>query len=257
MPQDPTQSNAAPSAEHARRPCAACPKAWRASSRAGAWNWASSRSGIADTDLSAAEERLTAWLAAGYQGEMDYMARHGTRRSRPAELVPGTLRVISVRMDYLPEGQGAVHRALERPGHRLRLPLCPGARLPQAPAPAPATPGGPHRRGRRPLRLPRLRGLGPGPGEAPGAEGGPGLDRASHQPGQSPGRVLVLPGGALYGPAPAGGRPGNRPLRDLSRLHRRLSDPGHRRPLCPGRPALHLLPDHRAGRGPSPRPCGP
>ncbi|MEO1767119.1 tRNA epoxyqueuosine(34) reductase QueG [Thiobacter aerophilum] len=58
--------------------------------------------GIADTDLTAAEAGLTAWLAAGMHGEMDYMARHGTLRARPAELVPGTLRVISVRMDYLP-----------------------------------------------------------------------------------------------------------------------------------------------------------
>ena len=71
--------------------------------------------GIADTDLSVAEDRLAAWLAAGYQGEMDYMARHGTRRSRPAELIPGTIRVISARMDYLPEGQGDLRRALEDP----------------------------------------------------------------------------------------------------------------------------------------------
>lgn len=58
--------------------------------------------GMADVDLGAAEQRLLAWLQAGHHGEMDYMARHGTRRSRPAELEPGTLSVISVRMDYLP-----------------------------------------------------------------------------------------------------------------------------------------------------------
>jgi epoxyqueuosine reductase len=58
--------------------------------------------GITDTDLSAAEDHLNDWLAGGLHGEMDYMARHGSKRSRPAELVPGTLRVISVRMDYLP-----------------------------------------------------------------------------------------------------------------------------------------------------------
>lgn len=57
--------------------------------------------GIADVDLGKAEARLTAWLNAGYGGAMHWMHRHGTRRSRPAELVPGTLRVISVRMDYL------------------------------------------------------------------------------------------------------------------------------------------------------------
>jgi epoxyqueuosine reductase len=58
--------------------------------------------GIADTGLAAEEARLTAWLAAGRHGEMDYMARHGARRARPAELVPGTIRVISARLDYLP-----------------------------------------------------------------------------------------------------------------------------------------------------------
>ncbi|HXU94206.1 MAG TPA: tRNA epoxyqueuosine(34) reductase QueG [Gallionella sp.] len=56
--------------------------------------------GISDTDLSAAENGLLEWLALGMHGEMDYMANHGTKRSRPAELVPGSLRVISLRMDY-------------------------------------------------------------------------------------------------------------------------------------------------------------
>ena len=45
---------------------------------------------------------LHEWLRNGYHGEMDYMAKHGTRRTRPAELVPGTLRVISARMNYMP-----------------------------------------------------------------------------------------------------------------------------------------------------------
>ncbi|HET9351643.1 MAG TPA: tRNA epoxyqueuosine(34) reductase QueG [Burkholderiales bacterium] len=57
--------------------------------------------GIADADLSAAEPRLLEWLGRGWHGEMEYMARHGTLRARPAELKPGTLRVISCRMDYL------------------------------------------------------------------------------------------------------------------------------------------------------------
>ncbi|MEO7495700.1 MAG: tRNA epoxyqueuosine(34) reductase QueG [Massilia sp.] len=57
---------------------------------------------IADIDLSAAEAGLQAWLAAGHHGEMDYMASHGLKRARPAELVPGTVRVISARMNYLP-----------------------------------------------------------------------------------------------------------------------------------------------------------
>ncbi|HKJ75879.1 MAG TPA: tRNA epoxyqueuosine(34) reductase QueG [Gammaproteobacteria bacterium] len=59
--------------------------------------------GIAGTDLGPEEERLHAWLAAGRHGDMGYMAEHGTKRSRPAKLVPGTRSVISVRMDYLPE----------------------------------------------------------------------------------------------------------------------------------------------------------
>lgn len=57
--------------------------------------------GISDIDLSAAESRLADWISRGYAGELDYMRKHGTRRSRPDDLVPGTLRVISARMDYL------------------------------------------------------------------------------------------------------------------------------------------------------------
>lgn len=63
--------------------------------------------GVADTDLSAAEAHLASWLERGWHGEMDYMARHGERRSRPGELVPGTLRVIACRMNYVAEvGEG-------------------------------------------------------------------------------------------------------------------------------------------------------
>ena len=58
--------------------------------------------GICDTDLSAEEPKLQAWLDKQYHGEMDWMARHGMMRARPHELLPGTLRVISVRMNYLP-----------------------------------------------------------------------------------------------------------------------------------------------------------
>lgn len=58
--------------------------------------------GICDVDLSEHEAALKKWLDAGYHGEMDWMARHGMMRARPAELLPGTVRVISARMDYLP-----------------------------------------------------------------------------------------------------------------------------------------------------------
>lgn len=58
--------------------------------------------GICDTDLSQAKERLLAWLAKNYQGEMAYMAQNLDKRAHPEQLVPGTQRIISVRMDYLP-----------------------------------------------------------------------------------------------------------------------------------------------------------
>ena len=61
-----------------------------------------SQIGVADVDLAAAEPGLQAWLAAGFHGGMGYMAAHGLKRARPADLVPGTLRVITARMDYLP-----------------------------------------------------------------------------------------------------------------------------------------------------------
>ena len=88
--------------------------------------------GVSDIDLSTAETQLTSWLKAGFHGDMNYMARHGTKRSRPEELVPGTVRVITVRMDYWPDGatdawtvindrqQGFISRyALGRDYHKL------------------------------------------------------------------------------------------------------------------------------------------
>ncbi len=61
-----------------------------------------SQIGVAAVDLSEAEPGLLAWLEAGFHGSMDYMQRHGTKRARPAELLPGTLSVVTARMDYLP-----------------------------------------------------------------------------------------------------------------------------------------------------------
>ena len=63
--------------------------------------------GIADTDLSEAETHLMDWLAKDRHGEMGYMAEHGTRRSRPADLVSGTVRVLSVRLPYWPKARDA------------------------------------------------------------------------------------------------------------------------------------------------------
>ncbi len=59
---------------------------------------------VAPVDLSSAEPGLQHWLAQNFHGEMAYMARHGLTRARPAELIPGTLRVLSARMNYLPQG---------------------------------------------------------------------------------------------------------------------------------------------------------
>ena len=58
--------------------------------------------GIAGVEIAADEARLMRWLEQGRHGAMDYMQRHGRRRARPQEVIPGTLRVIAARMDYLP-----------------------------------------------------------------------------------------------------------------------------------------------------------
>ena len=68
---------------------------------------------VADVDLSSAEPGLQAWLDAGHHGRMHYMAAHGLKRARPAELVPGTLRIITARMDYLPHGTQPGWQAVE------------------------------------------------------------------------------------------------------------------------------------------------
>lgn len=73
------------------------------------------RIGIADIDLGQSEARLLDWLAAGFHGEMNYMARHGVKRSRPAELVPGTVRVIAARMDYGPSDVAEPWSVLRHP----------------------------------------------------------------------------------------------------------------------------------------------
>lgn len=71
--------------------------------------------GITDCDLSVAENRLNDWLQKSFHGEMEYMQRHGRMRSRPEKLLPGTIRVVSVRMDYLPEPIHESEKILEDP----------------------------------------------------------------------------------------------------------------------------------------------
>ena len=74
-----------------------------------------SKLGIAATNLEADEARLERWLALGRHGAMSYMERHGRKRTRPAKLVPGTVRVISARMSYWPDGARDASEALADP----------------------------------------------------------------------------------------------------------------------------------------------
>ncbi|MFM8665825.1 MAG: QueG-associated DUF1730 domain-containing protein, partial [Betaproteobacteria bacterium] len=74
-----------------------------------------SQIGVSDVDLSGAEPGFRAWLEAGFAGTMHYMSAHGLKRLRPAELVPGTLRVVTARMDYGP-GPADRGRALDEAG---------------------------------------------------------------------------------------------------------------------------------------------
>lgn len=72
-----------------------------------------SQIGVTGVDLSSSEAGLSAWLARGFHGDMGYMAAHGFKRARPAELVPGTVSVITVRMDYLPSATPHGWQAIE------------------------------------------------------------------------------------------------------------------------------------------------
>ena len=83
-----------------------------------------SQIGIAGVDLSSAEAGLSAWLASGFHGDMHYMAAHGLKRARPAELIEGTVSVITARMDYLPAAapdnwQAVEFDRLNRPGEAI------------------------------------------------------------------------------------------------------------------------------------------
>ena len=71
--------------------------------------------GVAAIDIPEDERHLLKWLALGFHGEMDYMERHGVMRSRPQQLAPGTVRVVSARMDYWPEESASPEAVLADP----------------------------------------------------------------------------------------------------------------------------------------------
>jgi len=71
--------------------------------------------GISDIELGQHEQYLQQWLQDGLHGNMDYMHKHGSKRSHPEQLVPGTIRVISVRMDYWPEQACDAQEILDNP----------------------------------------------------------------------------------------------------------------------------------------------
>src|SRR5574343_356791 len=197
---------------------------------------------VADADVSSSEPGLLAWLSAGCHGTMDYMARHGVRRARPAEVFKGTLRVITARMDYLPRGTPEGWQAAEQ----ARL-LRPGEAVVSV-----------YARGRdRPLRPPRLHRHRPGDGGGAGHARRPGLARQAHAGAVARGWLDVLSGRAAGHPAVAAARARHRPLRPVPRLPGRLSHAGLPGPLPAGCAALHLLPADRARRADQQGPAAP
>ena len=198
------------------------------------------------------------WLEQGRHGAMDYMQRHGRRRARPQELIPGTLRVIAARMDYLPPQardadevlgdaeRGYVSRyALGRDYHKVLR-----GRLAQLAEKIRA-----HSAIALASRVRRQR---PDAGEGVRARRRARLDRQAHESAQSQRRLVVLPRRDPHRPAAAGRRAGDQSLRHLPRVHRRLPDRRDRRALRARCDALHLLSHdraaHRDSRSSSARP---
>ena len=206
--------------------------------------------GIADTDLAPEEARLVEWLAAGRHGAMDYMARHGVARARPAELVPGTLRVITARLNYLPRRRAPGERgargtrrkayvsryALGRDYHKvLRRRL---QHLAERIAAARSAPFG-HR---------VFTDSAPVLEVALAAKAGLGW-RGKHTLLLDPrAGLVVLPGRDLHRPAAADDAGAAGALRHLPRVHRRLPDRRDRRAVRARRAPLHLVPHDRARR---------
>jgi epoxyqueuosine reductase len=187
--------------------------------------------GIADTELSEAEAHLQRWLAAGRHGDMAYMARHGSARSRPAELIPGTIRVISARLNYWPAGAADAHETLADPARAYVSRYALGrdyhkvlrARLAQLVERIAAEVG--------PFGYRVFTDSAPVLEVALAAKAGLGW-RGKHT-------LLLtrdvgsyfLPGRDLHRPSAARHARGKRALRNLHRVHRRVPDRRHRRAL--------------------------
>ena len=211
--------------------------------------------GIADTDLAVEERRLLDWLAAGRHGAMDYMARHGATRARPAELVPGTLRVITARMNYRPPAARASDDVLADPAKAYVARYALGRDYHKVLRAQAAAARRAHRGGDRRLRLSRVHRQRAGARSRARREGGPRLARQAHAAADARRRLVVLPGRDLHRPAAAGDAAADRALRQLQRVHRRLPDRRDRRALRARRAPLHLLPHDRARRAAFPRSC--
>ncbi len=165
---------------------------------------------IAATDLTQEEAGLQAWLDAGMHGEMDYMASHGMKRARPAELVPGTVRVITARLDYLPQDAPQEWRAHEHarqrePGAAVVSVYARGrdyhkvlrARLQRLAERIAAAVGA--------VRLPRLHRFGAGAGSGAGQPCRPWLARQAYLAAEPAGGLDVFSRRNLHRPAAAGG----------------------------------------------------
>ena len=206
------------------------------------------RVGVARIDLGPDEAHFLDWLAAGFNGEMHYLSRHGTQRYRPAELVPGTLSCVSVRLDYWPAEAAAPADVLSngRLGYVSRYAL-----------------GRDYHKMLR-TRLQKLcdriaAAVGPF-GHRAFADSAPVLEKAlarnaglgwigkhTNLIDRDAGSYFFL--GEIYvRPRPAGGHRRHRPLRKLQRLPAGVPNRRHRRALPARCQALHFLSDHRTHR---------
>ena len=201
--------------------------------------------GITGIDLEEDEGHLLDWLNKGLHGEMAYMERHGKKRSRPDLLRPGTIRVISARMDYLPPKARSAEAVLEdgkrafisryalgRDYHKIMR-----ARLKKLAQRIEAAIG--------PFGYRVFTDSAPVLEKALARNAGLGWIGKHSNLLHPAGGIMVFHRGNLYRPAPADGSEVCRgALRRLHGLYRHLPDPRHCRPVPGGCPALHILPDN-------------